>query len=103
MPWGYPHMPPLEPHMPGPHRNIMGIAHASASNISIPAAHHAVEDWCSKHNLGNEERLGLIKLGFRIDDDNLVTLPASEWEWAGLGPLHKQRILAAYNADHDTK
>ena len=90
----------------------MGTHHANAShgNNFIPAAQaaqplatsshgHGLEDWCRKHNLGNEERLGLIKLGFRVGDNNLITLPASEWEWAGLGPLHKQRILAAYNAE----
>jgi hypothetical protein len=90
MPWGY---PPAshESHMPGPHRNV------------IPAAQpvtNSLEDWCSKHNLGNEERLGLIKLGFRVGDHNLVMLPAAEWEWAGLAPLHKQRILVAHNAEH---
>jgi hypothetical protein len=86
----------------------MGISHASnaspigfgGNSIQVPAAQPSnLEDWCSKHNLRNEECLGLIKLGFRVGDDNLVTLPASEWEWAGLGFLHKQRILAAYNAE----
>lgn len=96
-PWGYPqvHMPQLEPHTPGPHRNI-----TNTNNIHVAAQPSGLEDWCNKHNLGNEERLGLLKLGFRVGDNNLITLPTSEWEWAGLGPLHKQRILAAYNAEH---
>ena len=97
VPWGYPHTPQLEPHMPGPHRNIMGITPASTSNTSTSGAaqpgHAAkLEDWCSKHNLGNEERLGLIKLGFWVGDNNLVTLPASEWEWAGLVMLNMFKI-----------
>ena len=108
MPWGYPHMSQgPQPHTPGPHHNHNDITRTAAiglGGISTPAAQPAstssLEDWCNKHNLGNEERLGLIKLGFRVGDKNLVTLPAPEWEWAGLGPLHKQRILAAYNAEH---
>ena len=110
MPWGYPPMP--QPHTPGPQLNATVPMHAHtashASPVSLvtagpiipgPAAQPSLEDWCSKHKLGNEERQGLIKLGFRVGDDNLVTLPASEWEWAGLGPLHKQCILTPYSAE----
>lgn len=55
-----------------------------------------VEEWCRKHGLGNDERQGLMKLGFRIGD-KLDKLSKDLWEWADLGPLHQQRILAAYS------
>ena len=107
IPGGYPgpqthNIPQLDPHAvsatPGPpgHHNITG---ATSNTLAAAAQPSGLENWCSKHNLGNEERQGLMKLGFWVGDGNLVALPASEWEWAGLGPLHKQRILAAYNAE----
>jgi hypothetical protein len=57
-----------------------------------------VEGWCNKHNLGDDERQGLAKLGFHVGN-TLDMLAKDVWEWAGLGPLHQQHILAAYNIE----
>lgn len=97
MPWGYP-PPAVQPHTPGPAQ----MQSLPSTPLAMPAVSTAsqltVEGWCNKHNLGDDERQGLTKLGFRVGD-NLDTLAKDVWEWAGLGPLHQQRILAAYNIE----
>jgi hypothetical protein len=61
-----------------------------------------IQAWCLKYHLGDEEFTGLSKLGFRIGQSHeLVKLDASTWEWAGIPPLVKMRILAACNADSE--
>ena len=60
----------------------------------LPPSHISTHEWCIKHGLGDEEYQGLVKLGFRIGDE-LEQLDDLSWRWANLGPLHKQRILAA--------
>ena len=67
----------------GPIPDMAGLPH-----------HTSIREWCTKHGLGEEEYQGLVKLGFRAGDD-LEKLDDSSWRWANLGPLHKQRIIAA--------
>jgi hypothetical protein len=67
----------------------------ASSSVNQPT----VEGWCNQHNLGDDECQGLTKLGFHIGD-KLDGLTKDVWEWAGLGPLHQQRILAAYGIEH---
>lgn len=56
-----------------------------------------VEAWCHKYSLGDEECQSLIKLGFKVGD-KLDSLSADIWEWAGVPPLRRMRILDAYAA-----
>lgn len=59
-----------------------------------------IQVWCSKYHLGEEECAGLSKLGFRVGQSHeLINLDASMWEWAGIPPLAKMRILAACDAE----
>jgi hypothetical protein len=58
-----------------------------------------VEEWCNKHNLGDEACQGLVKLGFQVGD-KLDMLDKDTWAWAGLGLLHQQRILTAYSTEN---
>jgi hypothetical protein len=59
-----------------------------------------IQAWCSKYHLGDEECAGLCKLGFHIGQSHeLFHLDASTWEWAGIPPLAKMRILAACDAE----
>jgi hypothetical protein len=67
------------------------------ASLSTPSQ-LTIEGWCNKHNLGDDECQGLTKLGFRVGD-KLDALAKDVWQWAGLGPLHQQRILAAYSAE----
>jgi hypothetical protein len=69
----------------------------SGAGPSIPSARMGVDQWCDKFDLGDEERDGLKKLGFRVGDD-LTTVDEGMWDYSGLGPLHRQRILAAFKA-----
>lgn len=64
--------------------------------LSVPLA--AVKAFCDKYDLGDEEREGLCKLGFRIGDA-LDTVTESEWAISGLPPLHRRRILLAWNTE----
>ena len=68
-----------------------------ATFFGVPAP--SIREWCVKHSLGEEEYQGLVKLGFRVGDE-LDQLDDSSWRWANLGPLHKQRILAACLSDN---
>ncbi|KAG5633996.1 hypothetical protein H0H81_003980 [Sphagnurus paluster] len=54
----------------------------------------SLADWCADRNLDETEEKGLTKLGFKVGD-SLATLSMDVWEWAGLGPLHRNRILIA--------
>lgn len=55
--------------------------------------------WCVQHTLGEAEYEGLLKLGFRVGDGHaLANLETSMWEWAGVAPLARMRILAASQA-----
>lgn len=77
-----------------------GVLQPASSTAVPPLAQLTVKDWCNKHNLGDDESQGLSKLGFRVGAGNkLDNIPKEHWEWAGLGPLHQQRILTAYNAE----
>jgi hypothetical protein len=64
--------------------------------LSAPLA--AVKAFCDKYDLGDEEREGLRKLGFRIGDV-LDTITESEWAISGLPPLHRRRVLLAWNTE----
>lgn len=68
----------------------------STPTLSAPQA--AVKAFCDKHEFGEEEREGLRKLGFRIGDD-LDTVTESEWVVCGLAPLHRRRVLLAWNTE----
>ena len=49
-----------------------------------------------QHALGEGEYDGLIKLGFRVGEGHeLANLEKPMWEWAGITPLARVRILAA--------
>ena len=49
-----------------------------------------------QHGLGETEYEGLLKLGFRVGDGHeLAGLEMSVWEWAGVPPLARARILSA--------
>ena len=62
-----------------------------------------IQAWCSKFHLGDEECAGLSKLGFRVGQSHeLLNLDTSMWEWAGISPLAKIRILAACDAEKAT-
>ena len=95
MPWGYP-----QPHTPG---SMPSSAHALPTPSMLMQASSSVnqltvEEWCNQHNLGDDECQGLTKLGFHVGD-KLDALAKDVWEWAGLGPLHQQRILAVYSVE----
>ena len=68
---------------------------AGPSNAGVGT--ESVDDWCNKFNLGDEERQGLNKLGFRVGD-KLDSLTNDVWDWAGLAPLCRMQILAAYQS-----
>jgi hypothetical protein len=67
-----------------------------ASSLSVSQA--AVKAFCDKYDLGDEEREGLRKLGFRIGDA-LDTVTESEWAMSNLAPLHRRRVLLAWNTE----
>ena len=106
LPWGYPAAPPQTPHPsvatpsinipqvsppPGPPQ----IAPAPAALSSFPATQD-LKLWCMQHALGEGEYDGLIKLGFRVGEGHeLANLEKPMWEWAGITPLARVRILAA--------
>jgi hypothetical protein len=94
MPWGY-----LQPHTPG---SMPSSAHASPTPSMLIQASSSVNqltvEGCNQHNLGDDERQGLTKLGFCVGD-KLDALTKDVWEWAGLGPLHQQHILGAYGIE----
>ncbi|KAF8229164.1 hypothetical protein L208DRAFT_1379031 [Tricholoma matsutake] len=95
MPWGY--LPPaVQLHTPGA-AQIPSLPSTPTPAVSA-ASQITVEGWCNKHNLGDDKRQRLTKLGFCVGN-NLDTLAKDVWEWAGLGPLHQQHILAAYNIE----
>jgi hypothetical protein len=61
-----------------------------------PLATPDLKAWCVEHMLGDAEYAGLLKLGFRVGDGHKLTnLEMSMWEWAGIAPLPRMRILAA--------
>jgi hypothetical protein len=66
------------------------------SALSVSQA--AVKAFCDKYDLGDEEREGLRKLGFRIGDA-LDTVTESEWAISGLAPLHRRHVLSAWNTE----
>lgn len=95
--YGYHHQPPLHgPHVELPHisspQSRPNMAHGSSSAV---AGAESVDEWCRRHSLGEDERQGLIKLGFKVGD-KLDDLTNDLWEWAGLAPLCRMRILVAY-------
>lgn len=72
---------------------------ASTSKLSS----NKIEEWCNKHNLGDEECRGLVKLGFRLDKpEELDDLDEATWASVGLGLLHQRRIKAACAATKKT-
>jgi hypothetical protein len=93
MPWNYPTMS-LAPS----HAMVQSTVAAGPSTRLNSLSGPTLDGWCLKHNLGEEERQALIKLGFRVGDNMKKVTPA-EWEWTGLPPLPRQRILDAYDAD----
>jgi hypothetical protein len=97
--WGYPSpmAPGSAPIMPPTGMPTMMPQPSSNTGTPTPSSTQlTVEEWCKKHNLGDDERQGLMKLGFRVGD-KLDGLSKEMWEWADLGPLHQQRILAVYS------
>jgi hypothetical protein len=66
-------------------------------SLTVPQA--AVKAFCDKYDLGDEEREGLQKLGFRVGDA-LDTVTESEWLVSGLAPLHRRRVLLAWNTEN---
>ena len=58
----------------------------------------AVKAFCDKYEFGDEEREGLRKLGFRMGDA-LDTVTEIEWAVSGLAPLHRCRVLSAWNTE----
>jgi hypothetical protein len=106
--FGYPpHGPPMLSATPGhtfygPQLTTPAV-HVPNSSVPGPSSsttssRMGVDQWCDKFDLGDEEREGLKKLGFRVGD-NLTLVDAAMWAISGLAPLHRQRILAAYNAN----
>lgn len=68
---------------------------APADLPSFPATQD-LKAWCVEHALGEGEYDGLLKLGFRVGEGHeLADLERSMWEWAGITPLARVRILAA--------
>ncbi|KAG6894622.1 hypothetical protein C0992_005365 [Termitomyces sp. T32_za158] len=128
MPWSYPQTPtpPGYPQMlsynfgtptpqgqpmpyyngtPGPtiQLNTYPSTEQTRASASASPSEVSVHEWCAHHKLGDAERRGLIKLGFIVGETaSLAALPMDMWEWAGLGPLHRQRILAACAASATT-
>jgi hypothetical protein len=102
LPWSYPSpmaAPGSAPMQPMPAMMPQLSSSTGTHHTPAPApstTQITVEEWCKKHNLGDDERQGLMKLGFRVGD-KLDGLSKDMWEWADLGPLHQQRILAAYH------
>lgn len=99
MPWGYP-LPAVQPHTPGSISSSVHMPSAIPTPLSA-LSQLTLEGWCNKHKLGDEACKGLVKLGFQVGD-KLDVLDKDTWAWAGLGPLHQQRILAAYSAEKGT-
>lgn len=78
-------------------RNQAVVPEQSNPGLSVPQV--AVKAFCDKYDLGDEEREGLRKLGFRVGDA-LDTVTESEWVISGLAPLHRRRVLLAWNTEH---
>ncbi|EDR10762.1 uncharacterized protein LACBIDRAFT_315508 [Laccaria bicolor S238N-H82] len=97
--WGYPN-PNHPPSMPMPQAtpSLPFPTPQATASLPLPASNtNGVQQWCVQNRLGQEEFQGLVKLGFHVGDD-LTGLDREMWTWAGLGPLHKSRILAACNS-----
>ena len=111
MPWGYPQYPvplsqypaPPPQQMPGPGPKVMpqaaNIPQTPVRDSDPNSESSPVQDlkaWCVQHALGEAEYEGLLKLGFRVGDGHeLAGLEMSLWEWAGIAPLARARILSA--------
>jgi hypothetical protein len=54
--------------------------------------------FCDKYDLGDEERVGLRNLGFRVGDA-LDTVTEAEWVTSGLAPLHRRHVLLAWKTE----
>lgn len=94
--WGYPN-PNQPPSMPTPQvtPSLPFPTLQATPSPSFPVSNTSgVQQWCVQNQLGQEEFQGLVKLGFHVGDD-LTGLDSEMWTWAGLGPLHKSRILVA--------
>ncbi|KAF8798253.1 hypothetical protein BYT27DRAFT_7264846 [Phlegmacium glaucopus] len=105
--WGY----PTTPQTPGPKiippaantpqvLPLPGLPEipAPADPTSFPATPD-LKAWCMEHMLGKVEYEGLLRLGFRVGDGHeLANLERATWEWAGIAPLARMRILAACQA-----
>jgi hypothetical protein len=73
-----------------------GATHVPASDLNSFPAVQDLKAWCMQHALGETEYEGLLKLGFRVGDGHqLAGLEVSVWEWAGVAPLARARILSA--------
>jgi len=103
-PWAYPQQPqapstPQAGHTVGQHEQIHPQIQAPQMPTPGGVTTHttsSLDAWCQKHSLGTEVLAGLVKLGFRVGDKGLLEkLDDTVWEWAGLGPLHRMRIMAA--------
>lgn len=93
--WGFPNAPPQTP-------TAKPTSQVGPLQPGTPQAKSSqdVQAWCFKYGLGDEECAGLSKLGFRIGQSHeLLSLEGSMWEWAGIPPLAKMRILAACDAE----
>lgn len=106
-PWGhgqYPHMPQMHSPMPSLFSG-MPLTTTPTKATAGPSASRAadrdiINEWCNTYELGEDERQGLAKLGFKAGD-KLDGLTNSVWEWAGVAPLCRLRILAAYETSQE--
>jgi hypothetical protein len=95
---GYSAVPPNPfGYSPTPNSTSTQQAVGSSSSLTLSARLTTVE-WCHKHGLDDKECRGLDWLGFRAGD-KLDMLSDDVWQWANLRPLHKQRILCAYQTE----
>lgn len=78
-------------------RNQAIVPETLTQSLSVPQM--AVKAFCDKYELGDEEREGLRKLGFRVGDA-LDTVTENEWVISGLAPLHRRRVLSAWNTEY---
>lgn len=96
--WGFPDAPPQTPAAKPTLEVDQLQPRTPQAKIS-----QDIQAWCSKFHLGDEECAGLSKLGFRVGQSHeLLNLDNSMWEWAGIPPLAKMRILAACNTEKAT-
>jgi hypothetical protein len=93
--WGFPGAPPQTPVA----KPTLPVEQPQPRTPQVKFSQD-IRAWCSKFHLGDEECAGLSKLGFRIGQSHeLLNLDTSMWEWAGIPPLAKMRILAACDAE----